>query len=349
MTVDPNTPHDTLVKELLGSPGDAAAVLQTVLPADVRAAIDWTSLQRDDTELRAKHEASTRTDLLFRAKARVGDEHHEVMVLVVIEHQSTDDWTMPLRMLETMTGLWRRFLREHKQARSIPLIVAVLLSHTVGGWRTSRRLDEMFAVAPAELGLARYLPRLDLLLVDLTATQRDELLALAQSLVSRGAIAQGTMLVWLAIIGETGDPIERAERALRHAASWLETLLSRDPEQAELLLVYLGLTTKLTGPVLAAMLSAQGAPRAASTMSTLKEMWEAQQREQWEAQQRERVFAEGKREGARETLLKLLTRKFGELSEGDLRRIDQANDAALEVLLERVLTADSIAAVLGPE
>jgi hypothetical protein len=82
MTVDPNTPHDTLVKELLGSPGDAAAVLQTVLPSDVGAAIDWTSLQRDDTELRAKHEASTRTDLLFRAKARVAHEHHEVMVLV---------------------------------------------------------------------------------------------------------------------------------------------------------------------------------------------------------------------------------------------------------------------------
>jgi hypothetical protein len=199
----------------------------------------------------------------------------------------------------------------------------------------------MFAIAPAELGLARYLPRLDLLLVDLTATQRDELLAWAQSLVSRGAIAQGTMLVWLAIIGETGDPLERVERALRHAASWLETLLTRDPEQAELLLVYLGLTTKLTGPVLAAMLSAQGAPRAASTMSTLKEMWEAQQRE--------RVFAEGKREGERETLLKLLTRKFGELSEGDLRRVDQADDAALEAFLERVLTADSIAAVLGPE
>jgi predicted transposase YdaD len=229
MTVDPNTPHDTLVKELLGSPGDAAAVLQTVLPGDVRAAVDWTSLQRDDTELRAKHDASTRTDLLFRAKARVGDEHHEVMVLVVIEHQSTDDWTMPLRMLETMVGLWRRWLRQHKQARSIPLIVPVLLSHTVGGWRTSRRLDEMFAIAPAEMGLDRYLPRLDLLLVDLTAAQRDDLLAWAQSLVSRGAIAQGTMLVWLAIIGETGDPLERVERALRHAASWLETLLTRDP------------------------------------------------------------------------------------------------------------------------
>jgi hypothetical protein len=180
---------------LLGSPGDAAAVLQTVLPGDVRAAIDWTSLQRDDTELRAKHDASTHTDLLFRAQAHVGAEHHDVMVLVAIEHQSTDDWTMPLRMLETMTGLWRRFLRQHKQARSIPLIVPVLLSHTVGGWRTSCRLDEMFAVAPAQVGLARYLPRFDLLLVDLTAVERDELLAWGQALVARGAIAQGTMLV----------------------------------------------------------------------------------------------------------------------------------------------------------
>jgi hypothetical protein len=201
----------------------------------------------------------------------------------------------------------------------------------------------MFAVAPADLGLARFLPRLDLLLVDLTAAQRDELLAWAQSLVSRGAIAQGTMLVWLAIVGETGDPLERVERALRHAASWLETLLTRDPEQAELLLVYLGLTTKLTGPVLAAMLSAQGAPRAASTMSTLKEMWEAQQRE--------RVFAEGKREGEREgerrALVKQLTLRFGELGEEDLRRIEQADDATLDAFLERVLSADSLAAVFG--
>jgi predicted transposase YdaD len=353
MTVDPNTPHDTLVKELLGSPSDAAAVLQTVLPGEVRAAIDWASLESDDTELRAKHDASTRTDLLFRAKARVGEEDHEVMVLVVIEHQSTDDWTMPLRMLETMTGLWRRFLRQHKQARSIPLIVPVLLSHTIGGWRTSRRFDDMFAIAPADLGLARYLPRLDLLLVDLTATQRDQLLAWAESLVSRGSIAQGTMLLWLAAVGETGDAAERVERALRHAASWLERLLTHDREQAELLLVYLTLTTKLTGPVVAAMLSKQGAQQAASTMSTLHEMWEAQQRE--------RVFAEGKREGEREgkregeregkqkTLVKQLTLKFGDLSEPDLLRIAQADAAVLETYLERVLTADSIAAVLGPE
>jgi hypothetical protein len=221
----------------------------------------------------------------------------------------------------------------------------VLLSHSVGGWRTSRRLDEMFAVEPAALGLARYTPRFDLLLVDLSAAQRDQLLAWAESLVARGAIAQGTMLLLLAAVSETGDPSERVERTLRHAASWLETLLTDDHEQAELLLVYLTLTTKLTGPMLAAMLSAQGAPRAASTMSTLHEMWEAQQRE--------RVFAEGKREGTRktliETLVKQLTLKFGEPSDQDVEQIERADEAMLEMFLQRVLTADSIAAVLGPE
>ena len=117
--------------------------------------------------------------------------------------------------------------------------------------------------------------------------------------------------------------------------------MNRDPEQAEVLLVYLGLTTRLTAPPLAAMLSAHGARHAASTMSTLKEMWEAQQREF--------VFAEGKREGERETLLELLTRKFGELGEDDLRRIEHADDGALAAFLERVLTADSLAAVMGSE
>jgi flagellar biosynthesis/type III secretory pathway protein FliH len=92
-------------------------------------------------------------------------------------------------------------------------------------------------------------------------------------------------------------------------------------------------------------------------MSSLKEMWEAQMREQWEAQQRERVFCEGKREGEREgereakrkTLVKLLTLKFGSVSEPDLLTIEQVDAVMLETCLERVLTADSIAAVLAPE
>jgi hypothetical protein len=94
---------------------------------------------------------------------------------------------------------------------------------------------------------------------------------------------------------------------------------------------------RLTGPMVAAMLSTMGAPRAASTMSTLHEMWEAQQRE--------RVFAEGERK----TLLRLLAKKFGELRGQDVRRVEAAIDATLEMFLERVLGAHTLDAVLGSD
>jgi hypothetical protein len=348
MTVDPNAPHDSLAKALLGAPGDAAAVLQTVLPAAISAAIDWGSLVVDDSEVQGKKEASTRTDLLFRGQARVDEETCPIEIVVVIEHQSTDDWTMPVRMLSTKSRIWRRWLAHHRHEK-IPLILPVVISHTVGGWRTSRRLDDMFAIKPEAVGLARYTPSFELLLIDVTATERDQLRAWAQSLVARGAVAQGTMLVWLAALGEGGDGVEQAERALREGASWIDSLAVHDPEHAELLLGYLQLVTQLTGSVLAAMLLAHGAPKAASTMSTLHEMWEAQVREQWEAQQRERVFAEGEREAKRKVLAEQLAEKFGELGSEELERIEQADDPTLNACLKRIVRADSIAAVFSPE
>ena len=84
-------------------------------------------------------------------------------------------------------------------------------------------------------------------------------------------------------------------------------------------------------------------------MSTSKEMWEAQQRERVFAEGKREGELEGEREGKRKTLIKLLTLKFGDLAGPDIRRIEDAEAVVLEAYLERVLTADSITAVLGPE
>jgi hypothetical protein len=337
VSLDPDQPHDTLVKSLLGAPADAAAVLQTLLPSDVCAAIDWTTLVRDDRELAAKRDRSTHTDLLFRARARVDQRSHEVKVLVVIDHQSDDDWTMPLRTLTNMVGIWRRWLRRNKDAQALPPIVPVLLSHTPGGWRTSRCFDDMLSVRPSALGLAHYLPRFDLLLVDLSAPQRDQLLDWATSLAEQGAVAQGTMLMFLVAMTGKGKPAQRVERALRDTAEWVESLVKSDPDAGEDLLVYLSLTSKLTNPVIAAMLSKRGATTAASKMSTLREMWEQQQREHLRV------------ETLAETLRKQIEAKFGKPTKEYLRRIEEADEETLARFLEQFATADTIAAVFAPE
>jgi flagellar biosynthesis/type III secretory pathway protein FliH len=57
--------------------------------------------------------------------------------------------------------------------------------------------------------------------------------------------------------------------------------------------------------------------------------------------------AEGRAEGLREALLELLRSEFGEVSKEHLRRVEQAGEAALRELMQRIRRADSIAAVFG--
>jgi predicted transposase/invertase (TIGR01784 family) len=73
---------------------------------------------------------------------------------------------------------------------------------------------------------------------------------------------------------------------------------------------------------------------------------EAKGRAEGEAKGRAEGEAKGRAEGKAETLRKLLTLKFGQLPEGALRRLGAAKEQDLDRWLERVLTADSLDAVL---
>lgn len=102
-------------------------------------------------------------------------------------------------------------------------------------------------------------------------------------------------------------------------------------------MAYLSVTSKLTNTVIAAILHESGATRAASKMSTLREMWEQQQREHLRV------------ETLAETLRKQIKAKFGEPAEAYVRRIEEADEETLERYIEQFSTADSIAAVFTTE
>jgi predicted transposase YdaD len=58
--------------------------------------------------------------------------------------------------------------------------------------------------------------------------------------------------------------------------------------------------------------------------------------------------AEGKVEGRVELTLKLLALRFGPLTEGDQTRVRSAQDAQLDAIAERLLTAQTLEEALGP-
>jgi len=63
---------------------------------------------------------------------------------------------------------------------------------------------------------------------------------------------------------------------------------------------------------------------------------------------REQGRVEGREEGQRLSLLKLVRRKFGEPSQRQLAVVDAARGEMLDDLLERTLDASALEDVLGP-
>jgi predicted transposase/invertase (TIGR01784 family) len=105
----PLTPHDSVFRRVLGVPENMASQLRAVLPPEVAARLDLARLARVpgsfvDETLKWRH-----SDLLFTAPA----EGRDALVYVLVEHQSSSDPLMALRMLRYITRVWDRYPVRH--------------------------------------------------------------------------------------------------------------------------------------------------------------------------------------------------------------------------------------------
>jgi len=312
------TPHDSLVKRVFTKREDAIGELRSVLPPGLLEVLDLDRLEVEtgsfvDAELMQRH-----LDLLYSVPLK--DQRGFVFVYVLFEHQSSDDPLMAFRMLLYMVRVWEHYLREHEGVRELPLIVPLVLHHDEQTWQSATSFHELF---PAELvghpAWASVVPSFRFLLDDISRASDEELLARQMSMFARLAL-------WLL----RDARFDRLERTLE---AWNE-LLARQyrapdgPEATATLFCYIhdvsdyatvqALAEKITDPDLreAAMTSAQ------------------------------QLRQEGREEGRRGAVLKQLKLKFGPLDEATRGRVAAADDATLDVYLERVLSAATLAAVL---
>jgi predicted transposase YdaD len=167
-------PHDLFVRYTFGHPERVAAELRAVLPAHVVSEVDWASLRRESGSVVDPELRETESDLLFTARLRGGQR---LLVYVLLEHQSTVDPWMALRMLRYVVRLLERWRQEHPESPVLPLILPLVMYHGAGGvWTAPRRVEELFDLP--EEGRARWqglVPRFEYLLDDLTAEREEAL------------------------------------------------------------------------------------------------------------------------------------------------------------------------------
>jgi hypothetical protein len=309
-------PHDALFKSAFEAPADAAALLRELLPAVFEQLIAWDSLHGESGSFVDPALADQHSDLLFSARLRTDAA---ALIHVLLEHQSTADPAMPLRMLSYRTRVWNRCRKERPDAW-LPPILAVLVSHVPGGWTSSRALDDMFDPSVRVIpGLAATIPRSSLIIDDLTHLSNEDLQAR-----SLGAFQK--LALWL--LRDARAP----GRLLDSFDTWIVTFAEaeRAPDGVDATTTLLTYMFRVIDPMnhdqLRAKISKLG-PHAEEIAMTIAEQWHE--------------------EGRIAALRSLLSSKFGlqSLDATYEARLQAATPAAVDRYLRRVLVADSLAAV----
>jgi predicted transposase YdaD len=326
-------PHDALFKAAFEAPQHAAGVFRSLLPTTVEDALAWNTVRHEPGSFIDADLADRHSDLLFSIEVR----ETRAYLYLLLEHQSTNDDDMPLRMLIYLVRIWERYRKQHKKG-PLPLIIPAMISHAPGGWTAPVAFEDLFDPHPASIpGLAKLVPSFSLLLEDLVHVGNDELKQRALAVFPK-------LAMWVL------RDARSTEQLLQNLQPWVEALreVLRTPHGMEAVAQLLRYIALVGGDVQFKEFRAkirEQIPEAEGVAMTIAE----ELRQEGRAEGLRNGRAEGLRNGRVETLEKLLLLKFGEPSTARAAQIQTASDEQLERYVERILTATSIEAVFADD
>jgi Putative transposase, YhgA-like len=309
------TPHDKLVRRTFGDLQHARGLLRSLVPAAITGSIDWGTLALIDGSFIDPQLAERQTDLLYSVLL----DERPVLLYLLLEHQSSSDRWMPLRMLGYMARIWERHREQHPSVDNLPAIVPMVLHHSARGWSAPTALHELLDVNPSlRRNLEPYGVDFQFRLIDLTRQDDRELHGWLTTDLGK--------LVALCLKHAPYDPA--LETRLREWVDLLGRVVRAPGGVAGLNVIgrYLLEVNDITADRLRHVLASSLDSEALEAVMTGAERLRA--------------------EGRAETLLKLLAQKFGPLPGDVTERLQRASIQELDTWTDRLLNATSLEALL---
>jgi hypothetical protein len=312
----PRQVHDSLFRQAFAHPARAAGVLRAALPAQVAARIDWDGLQPAPASFVDQVLQQSHVDLVFHARFR---DDGDALLWLMLEHQSTVERWMALRVVEVEGRMWQHWRVLHPDHERLPAIVPVVVYHGVRSWSAPTCLAGLLRLPvdmPAEL--ARHVTASCFVLDDLNGIT-DE------SLRARRLDAFATLSLLALAYGRARDILDRLLR-------WRDELqvvmlTANRKEQGSVLLSYIAVVNpRITEETMRERMIPELGPDAEETIMTMGE----------------RLMQKGAEQAQRNNLLFLLRQRFGSLPVAVTERIDAARFADLQRWFERVLVASNL-------
>jgi predicted transposase YdaD len=327
-------PHDALFKSAFESPSTAAALLRELLPGAVRSAIAWRTLSGERGSFVDALLADHHSDLLFSARLRAGKRE---LVYFLLEHQSANDPTMPLRMLSYQSRIWDRFVEQHPSVRLAP-IIAMLVTNVPDGWNGPRAFEELFDPAVVALPeLAALVPRFSMIVDDLARLSDGDLAARPLPPFPRLAL-------WLLRDARDSATFLDSFDAWIPAMLALERTRSGRDRLTTLVTYMFHVISPLHLEPLRAKLRTLGS-RTQELAMTIAEQLRKEGLKKGREEGLKKGLKKGHEEGRLATLRSMLLFKFHTLGAKHEARLKAATPEAINRYLQRLLTADSLAAV----
>jgi Putative transposase, YhgA-like len=316
-------PHDAIFRWTFSQQRHAVGLLQATLPRALVAATDWSTLRLENggyvsQALRGRH-----CDLVF--SVQMGGKAAYFYVLV--EQQRRVEPLMIFRMSVYMTRLWEHIVRDHPDAKELPLIYPLLIHHSDTGWTAATAFQDIVATGDAVRSeLLPYIPHFAMRLLDLSPGQ-------VQDLVERALTAMARVVLWcLSVAGDDGRMVRESHRI---GSALAEVLRAPDRYAAlEVLLRYLSAThERFTVKKIGKLLEKAAGPEAREVIVTGLDKLERR----------------GERKGQAKMLLGQLAVRFSSVPDEVSARVMAADEATLTRWAMRVLTAPTLESVLDED
>ena len=139
---DLHQPHDRLFRAVFSDPGEAVSLLQANLPPAARDRFDWTTLALRSGTFIDEELRHSQSDLLFHVN--LAGSETSAAVYVLLEHQSSPDRWMPLRLLRYMCRIWEADLRDDPEQPALRSIVPVVFYQGERRWTYSTQFGDLF-------------------------------------------------------------------------------------------------------------------------------------------------------------------------------------------------------------
>lgn len=132
--------HDQIFRKSMENPLVSHEFLATHLPKDILALMDISTVKLENTSFVELDLTDKYSDVIFSAKFNNTDGY----IYLLLEHQSTADPFMALRLFRYMLNICDRYLTENQQAKYLPIIYPLIYYNGIQNYNVSRNLWNLF-------------------------------------------------------------------------------------------------------------------------------------------------------------------------------------------------------------